>query len=300
MSSFDCDTRTHKPLARIGGGPSRGGGGLERESLPSIRRCYAALRVISGDPRALPVFDNEEGLKSEAERDDWEEQAFKSLRAALLDAALPLFDATESIQQLRSTNPRPTQRKQLYPTLTDALRGRWPDQVSALALVGTLENEIAWAYRGSGSALSVSEGGWVAFEMYLARAATALERAWELGPTNLDIPTQMMAVAISDCDTPRNMNCGSAEQWPSTRMATMLAGANCSSSSRNGTARRISCSPSDANAWRPPTGAVGCGSVLVDAHNLVAAGRPRGNRVRLLEKAGDWEEIEATSKSFSA
>lgn len=262
-----------------------------------IRRYYASLRVIS-EMRALPVFDNEEGLKSEAERDDWEEQAIKSLRTALLDTSLPLFDATESIQQLRYTNPRPMRRKQLYPILTEALRGRWPDQVSALALVGTLENELAWAYRGSGSALSVSEGGWVAFEMYLARAATALERAWALGPTNFDIPTQMMAVTLSDSN-----RTGEHETWFRRAMAL-------DPNSEDACGRKLQflqpkwhgsdeemlafgreCVASTHWGGRVPL-------VLVDAHNLVAGPANPRQPYAYWRKPGVWKDIEASFEKF--
>ncbi len=148
------------------------------------------------------------------------------------------------------------------------------------------------------SALSVSEGGWVAFEMYLARAATALERAWELGPTNLDIPTQMMAVAISD-----SRYTAQHELWFRRAMALDPNGYDaCGRKLQflqpkwHGSADQLlafgrECLASTHWGGRVPL-------VLVDAHNLVAGPANPRQPYAYWRKPGVWEEIEASFEKF--
>lgn len=71
-----------------------------------------------------------------------------------------------------------------------------------LGLVLDGENNIteAWKIRGSGFADKVTREGWEGFNKHLAKARTALTRAWKLHPDWPIAPSRMIYVALGDSD----------------------------------------------------------------------------------------------------
>jgi hypothetical protein len=65
-----------------------------------------------------------------------------------------------------------------------------------LALEGEQEINEAWKARGSNSAESVTSQGWQGFAIHLAKARSALTRAWKLQPRRPLAPTRMIRVAM--------------------------------------------------------------------------------------------------------
>lgn len=270
---------------------------LSSSGYHPLRRFFGAVRTAN-ELRNIPLPDGDESLKALAERDDWQEQAFKALRAALLDASLPLLEATDAIQQLRYNNPLPTLRKKFYPVLSSALRGRWPDRVEALCVVGALESDLGWAFRGSRTSDQVTEEGWEGLERHLERAARALQHAWDLGPTNLVIPTLMMDVAMRDSDSisqhelwfrrAMELDPNSYEacerkltfllpQWHGSHEQLLAFGRECAASPHWG--------------GRVPL-------ILVDAHKIVAGPTDRRQPFAYWRKPGVWEDLEASFEKF--
>ncbi|HYG33729.1 MAG TPA: DUF4034 domain-containing protein, partial [Clostridia bacterium] len=70
----------------------------------------------------------------------------------------------------------------------------------ALVLDGEHYKTAAWEARGSGWANSVSDEGWKGFSDNLAKARTALTKAWKLHPNRVLAPALMISVAMGDSD----------------------------------------------------------------------------------------------------
>jgi hypothetical protein len=82
---------------------------------------------------------------------------------------------------------------QLRPIYENSKMPKWMVQT----LAGSMEVKIAWKFRGSGSAPSVTEEGWEGFSKHLALARTALSEAWKLRPDMPFAASQMITVAVA-------------------------------------------------------------------------------------------------------
>lgn len=272
---------------------------LATSQYSPLRKFYAALRT-STQARNIPTSGTNlaEITELRTVSDKYRRHAFDFLRAAFEDPRFPLPEATEAVQQLRYDNPHPTLRKQVYPPLASFLRERWPDQVAALVVVGALEIDLAWADRGSGTSEKVTKAGWAGFEEHLTQAAAALEHAWSLGPTNLDIPLQMMTVALGD---PRH-----AEHHVTWFRRAMELDPNSYDACRarlefllprwHGSDEEVvafgrECLAAEAWGGRVPL-------ILVDAHNLVAGPADPRRPYTYWRKPGVWEDVHASFEKF--
>ena len=84
----------------------------------------------------------------------------------------------------------------LYPTFEKAMPGAW------IPLYFKAQFEVKWAWdaRGDGFANTVTPEGWKLFGERIAAARSALEKAWEIDPTQSAIAREMITVCMAQSD----------------------------------------------------------------------------------------------------
>lgn len=167
---------------------------LESSSYPKIRKYYAWLRAAqqviyaygygTNVPQNIAAF----GAWSYAETD---------LVDALGDKSMPPEEAYEAASQLlHEWKGNKDPYRELYQKIDAQLPATTAKAPVMLLLKGEANIEMAWHARGSGYSDSVTGEAQKLFAQHLAAAEEALNKAWQLDPTDARIPLKMMSVEL--------------------------------------------------------------------------------------------------------
>jgi hypothetical protein len=167
--------------------------GMERSPYPAVRRLEvlkARARYLAAGRQQAPeragevrrLLDACCALLPEVVRD-----GPPAARERAGDPCVSLLDVYRALDNDRQPG---------YRKLADALEKGGAPEAFRLWVEGTFDAEYAWDARGNGFANTVTEEGWRGFRERLGQARAALERAWQLDPSNARVAAEMITVCM--------------------------------------------------------------------------------------------------------
>ena len=159
--------------------------GFEKSRYKGYPKFYAALTLAS------ELGDRSGRLTS------LDDAALKHFKAAFSDGSFEPRDEEDLAEIFINGWARGFLRRNgaaVQQVVTDANGFAW----LALVLGGQYEIDEAWRARGGGYANTVSDKGWHDFAAHLAKAKTALTKAWKQEPRRPLAPTLMVTVEMGD------------------------------------------------------------------------------------------------------
>jgi tetratricopeptide (TPR) repeat protein len=143
-------------------------------------------------------------LPSSTERN--RDEALKLLPEAVAAPDVPDIIIIEICELLEASFGR--NRKAAFDKIDPILAKGRPESSALYAYRGIFYTRYAWDARGGGWAKDVTPEGWQLMNERLAQAEAALEKAWQLDPTNARVATAMITVEMGQSKGRPRM-----EQW---------------------------------------------------------------------------------------
>lgn len=163
---------------------------MQKSSYPDIRKFYAVIRAMDQLSYAYGTNGN-----SMPEAQELGPLVSQNLSPVIQDKTTPPEEVYEVCDEyLKGFNGNTDSYIQAYTAIEPPLFANWPDESTSWLLKGQANFQMAWNARGGGYANNVTAEGWKAFSNDLAVAENALNRAWELNPKDVRIPTLMIRV----------------------------------------------------------------------------------------------------------
>jgi hypothetical protein len=166
---------------------------LAKTQYPAEWKCRAAARYIE-ETRARHV----ELIKI----------CLDNLPAALAETGRPKHDVRAFADLVYNSIAPLDEPREVFDVVFNAYAKARPNDSGPYAMKGERYFEYAWEARGSGVAAVVPQDAWPVFRQHLATARAALEKAWELDPSDHRAPTIMIGVTMGE-DAPRR----ETEKW---------------------------------------------------------------------------------------
>lgn len=160
---------------------------IQNSDYPAIRKFYVSLRAFQQFTYTHGYGKNVDYTVGIQMMND----AQSDLVAALNDKTTPpqeTFDACNEYIYVLPGEIR--QFHNYYDPIEGALFANWPEEATTWLLKAKAYHLMAWIYRGNGYSDSVTKDGWKGFNSSLAVEEKALNRAWELNPTDARIAVQ--------------------------------------------------------------------------------------------------------------
>jgi hypothetical protein len=168
---------------------------LQRSSYPAIHKFDLTMYAIEASAKAFSSEEHELKIKALAAPSGY-------LAEILNDPQIPIEEAygvcTRALEASEGTGDA-RRYKSLYHSLEQPMLRRWPKDYRTWLMKGQAYINLAWIYRGGGTADTVSKEGFKGFNDSLATAQQALEQGWKLNQSNTEIPLKMMTVALGGC-----------------------------------------------------------------------------------------------------
>jgi hypothetical protein len=179
--------------------------GMERSTYPAIRRIQVLHARASGLAVGRPVAPDR---AREARR--LLDACCTLLSEAVRDLPPPARDETGDLCEdlIETYHALDNDRQVGYRKVVDALARGGAPEAFRLWVEGTFDTTYAWDARGDGWADTVTEEGWRGFHDRLGQARAALERSWDLDPTNARVAAQMITVCMG-----QGRDRGEMERW---------------------------------------------------------------------------------------
>jgi hypothetical protein len=161
---------------------------IENSGYCDVRKFWGSLRAAQ-----------------EIKRADWTSRAIYGFRRqamahigpALDDKDLPPKEALDACRELlATTEPNPQEFPDAYKEIEGRLFKNFSKTAVPYAIKGYYYVDYAWKARGTGLADSVTKEGGKLFAERLDTAASALEKAWRMDPTEPLIPNKMITVEL--------------------------------------------------------------------------------------------------------
>ena len=167
---------------------------LQKSSYPPIRKYYAWLHTWRALRAAYNGFDK---VPDDVARLLPKNVMTASLEDALADPEIPPQEIYEACTEGLKTYRRDAKLyADFYQRIEGSLFKKRVNEPVVWLVKGETWTEIAWQARGSGYADSITDEGRKAFKDGLAEAERALDRAWQLDPTDVRIPMAMLNVEL--------------------------------------------------------------------------------------------------------
>jgi hypothetical protein len=166
---------------------------MQAGPYPPIRKFYASLRAFQQFTYTYGYGSNVDFTVGYQLFND----AISDLVAVLNDKTTPPEEIYDAVTEIVGQFPgNATKFQDYYDQIQKPLFANWPDEAISWLWKGQAYVELAWIYRGSGYADSITPEGEKGFEASLAVADKALNRAWELDPKDARIAVQMISVEL--------------------------------------------------------------------------------------------------------
>jgi tetratricopeptide (TPR) repeat protein len=168
---------------------------LQPSSYPAVHKFYATLYAVETSASAFAPEERQQKTKALADPSEY-------LAEILNDPQIPVEEAYEvcdRILQVYEDIAEASRYKAIYHALERPLLRRWPKDYRTWLTKGEAYINLAWIYRGGGTADTVSREGFKGFNDSLATAQQALEQGWKFNQSNTAIPLKMMTVALGGC-----------------------------------------------------------------------------------------------------
>jgi hypothetical protein len=176
-----------------------------------IGKYYAAIRGVeaaeagsathelgASEPgSAVNIKELQLRSSRKSENLNWQSKARNFLLDLTSDKKTPpdeVYDAWELLFSL--TDEHSSDRYVPYLQAQKTIFTNWPSVASLYLQKGCFYTAHAWRARGSGLADSVTPKGWLDFSNRLVIAEQALNKAWELDPTDSRIAREMITVEL--------------------------------------------------------------------------------------------------------
>ena len=165
---------------------------IEQSDYPPIVKMGFELQAAKGVADQKPISDQDRQTI-----DHLIEEAKSLFPAAMADPDLPRQAVLNLFDQICETSLSVYgDRSTLSAPLFEQLQASKIDPSTVLTVQGYFNLDYAWDARGDGWASTITDEGRKLMYQRLAKAAAALEQAWQLDPTNSDAATQMLAVEL--------------------------------------------------------------------------------------------------------
>ncbi len=166
---------------------------MQESQYPGIRKFYVSLRAYQQFTYTYGYGQNVDFTEGYQLLDD----ILTNLVASLNDKTMPPNEIYDACSETINTLPGGASAYQDYcDQIERSLSDNWPDESVAWLLKGQADIQVAWRYRGNGYADSVSQDNWKSFAENLNMAEKALNRAWDLDPTDARIAESMISVEL--------------------------------------------------------------------------------------------------------
>jgi hypothetical protein len=164
---------------------------MEGSPYHAAHRCYAMIRGFRWHAFQAP------GPETIRQANRHRDAALKLLGETAKDKEVPVGIVLELCEQLEECYRTPqSDRKAVFDKINAELEQAAPGTSAVLTYQGVFNIHWAWDARGGGWANTVTQDGWRLFGQRLNDAATALEKAWELDPSNAEAATNMITVEL--------------------------------------------------------------------------------------------------------
>jgi hypothetical protein len=164
---------------------------MQKSAYPEIRKFYASAHALD---QLFYAYGTNVDLNTVNELANNIESTLTQIAA---DKSTPPEEAYEACSLgLHEVSRSKSEYENLYHKIEQPLFQNWPEESTCWLLKGEAYITFAWQARGSGYANTVTEEGGKTFTSDLAVAENALNRAWNLNPTDPRIPLQMMTVVL--------------------------------------------------------------------------------------------------------
>jgi hypothetical protein len=161
---------------------------LIASDYPPIRKMYGALRA---------AYEWERQRTNADAAHHYHLAALQAVTNVVADKQVPLGEINDLCTEFRDMfENSPEEFETFYKSIEKSLFQNWGDHHSTWLFKGIFYTDHAWAARGRGYAPTVTDKGWKQFGERLAVAFDALEQAWKLNPTDVEIPLRMMTVEM--------------------------------------------------------------------------------------------------------
>jgi hypothetical protein len=135
-------------------------------------------------------------LKVRENRDLHLGQTVADLEALARDTNAPIDEVFEAAASWLEVSSAKNWIEQFREQLDPILQQNWSNTASYFRLKGQVELARAWAERGGGWVDNVTDEGWKGFAEHLRAAEAALNRAWDLNPSNASTAYLMMQLEL--------------------------------------------------------------------------------------------------------
>jgi hypothetical protein len=165
---------------------------IEQSDYPPIVKMAFELQAAKAIADQKPISDQDRQIVDHAI-----EEAKSRFPAAMADPDLPRQVVLNLFDQIAETSLSVYgDRRTLSAPLFEQLKASKIDPSTALTAQGYFNLDYAWDARGDGWASTITPEGQKLMDQRLAKAAAALEQAWQLDPTNSDAATEMLEVEL--------------------------------------------------------------------------------------------------------
>jgi hypothetical protein len=164
---------------------------MEASSYHPVHRAHALLRAAQWYASQAPGPETTRQINRQLD------SAIKLLPEIAKDKEVPTAITVALLEKLQEGHrPVLNDRNAAFDKINFELEKAIPNSSVLYTFQGKFYINWAWDARGSGWANTVTEDGWRVFGQRLAQAQTALEKAWQLDPTNSDAATAMITVEL--------------------------------------------------------------------------------------------------------
>jgi len=165
---------------------------MQKSDYPPVRKFYVSLRALQQFLYAYGYNNNSADYSIPGQLLN---DAVSSLVAALNDKTMPAEEGYEACSELIKALPGdPNIFQSDYDKIEKPLFDNWPNEATSWLLKGQAYYMMGWIDRGSGYADTVTKQGFKGIDKNLAIAEKALNRAWELNPTDARTAVAMIRV----------------------------------------------------------------------------------------------------------
>ena len=165
---------------------------MEASGYSDFRKFFACLKAADAMRSVAPTNSPES-----PETARFYQLAEQSLIRSLRDQTIPDDDMYSACNQWLTSEKRSGKSFEYpYEVIAEPLFKYWPKAGWAYELKGAFYIQLAWNVRGSGWANTVPSEKWPVFHAHINEAKKALEKAWELDPTRLEVAIHMLTVAL--------------------------------------------------------------------------------------------------------
>jgi hypothetical protein len=164
---------------------------MQHSLYPDIRKFYASLRAYQQYYYVYDRDTNHDFTPGYQLLDD----ALSNLVATLEDKTVPPEESYDACSEFIHVVPGDLKMfQEYYDQIEKPLFANWPDEATSWLVKGQAYRRIGWYTRGYGPADTLPAANLRGLNKNLAIAEKALNRAWELNPTDARIAVEMMGV----------------------------------------------------------------------------------------------------------